>query len=490
MRLVNILFLVVGLTMASATFAQNLGERLKGHVEVLASDSLEGRGLGTSGKDKATQYIVREMIDMGLESLKEDYRHSFQFRSNLAWIPATNLVGVIRGSDPVLRDEYIVVGAHYDHLGYSLSKNNERVVYPGADDNASGVAAMLEIARRLKGEGKNLKRSIVFVAFDAEESGLIGAERFLTDSLLSARAIKLMFSLDMVGMYSTHGGLDIKGIESLVSGGKWAGEIAAANSIRLKKMGSEIEARTDTKPFGDRGIPAAHVFTGLKSPYHKPGDKAGLLDYEGMEKVVYFMEAFVVSLSNQTMLEAAPSIAAISPAQPGKKRAAFHSGLVMNHGTGYHKYPEEFYRARNTYSFSGGLYGQWLLSPFFGFQAEALYDLNQSRMASGTFRRHSVTLPVNLQVSTPTASSGFRLYVFAGAYYRYHFDATLPGSETVWGDNVRQDEWGYQVGVGLDIFKFTLAATSRRGLTEVLTTGGINPKIFNRNQYLTLGYRF
>lgn len=490
MRLINILIILFGLSMSSATFAQTLGEKLKNHVEFLASDSLEGRGLGTSGKEKAVQYIVQEMKDMGLESLKYDFKHSFQFKSGLAWIPATNLVGVIRGSDPVLRDEFIVVGAHYDHLGYSLSKNNERVVYPGADDNASGVAAMLEIARKLKKEGKNIKRSIVFVAFDAEESGLIGAERFLTDSLLPARAIKLMFSLDMVGMYSTHGGLDLKGIESLVSGGKWADEIAASQNIRLKKMGSEIEARTDTKPFGDRGIPAAHVFTGFKSPYHKPGDKAGLLDYEGMEKVVAFMEAFVTSLSTQPSLASAPSIAAISPSEPGKRRAVFHAGLIMNHGTGYHRYPDEFYRARNSYSFSGGLYGQWLLSPFFGFQAEGLYDLNQSLMASGTFRRHSVALPVNLQVSTPTASSGFRLYVFAGAYYRYHFDASLPGIEAVLGDNVRQDEWGYQVGVGLDIFKFTVAATSRRGLTEVLSPGGVNPKIFNRNQYLTLGYRF
>jgi aminopeptidase YwaD len=468
---------------------QDMEQRLRNHVTVLASDSLEGRGLGTRGKDKAIEYITTQMAGIGLEPLRPGYLHEFQFRSSLAWIPATNLVGVIRGSDPVLKNEFIVIGAHFDHLGYSLNNDGSRKLFPGADDNASGVAALLEIAGQMKAAGIAPKRSIVFVAFDAEESGLIGSERFLMDSLVDPASIKIMFSLDMVGMLAAYGGLDMKGIESLTGGGSLAASIAAQKGIKIKKAGAEIEARTDTKPFGDKGIPSAHVFTGLKSPYHKPEDKADLLDYPGMVQVVDYMAALVQALSEQESLQAAPVLVAAAGAE-GKKRQRWYAGVLMNHGAGYHKYDDVFFRARGAYNFSTGLYGQWQMGRFVGLQAEGLYDLNQSRIQGGTFRRHSVTLPLNVQLQTPTAQSGFRLFLFAGPYYRYHFGASWTGSNAVLGEDIRQDEWGYSFGIGVDIFRFHICWTARRGLTNILTDSTRLPNILDRNSLLTLGYRF
>jgi hypothetical protein len=468
---------------------QDMEQRLRNHVGVLASDSLEGRGLGTMGKDKAIGYITAQMAGVGLEPLRPGYRHEFQFRSSLAWIPATNLVGIIRGSDPVLKNEYIVIGAHYDHLGYSLDDEGSRKIFPGADDNASGVAALLEIAGQLKATGANLKRSIVFVAFDAEESGLIGSERFLIDSLVDPASIKLMFSLDMVGMLAAFGGLDMKGIESLAGAGSIAATVAAQKGIKIKKTGAEIEARTDTKPFGDKGIPSAHVFTGLKSPYHKPEDKADLLDYPGMVQVVDYMTSLVQALSEQESLKPAPVLMAAAGAE-GKKRQRWYAGVLMNHGAGYHKYEGEYFRARSAYNFSAGLYGQWHIGKFAGLQAEGLYDLNQSRIQGGTFRRHSVTIPFNVQLHTPTVNNGFRLFVFAGPYYRYHFGTSWTGSNAVLGEDIQQDEWGYSFGIGVDIFRFHICWTARRGLTQVMVDSTRLPNVLDRNSLLTLGYRF
>lgn len=465
---------------------QNL---LRKHVEILAADSLEGRGLGTLGKEKAVRYIEREFADLGLSTIGDSFRHQFAFRSGLAWIPATNLVAVLPGSDPKLKEEFILIGAHYDHLGYTL-KNDEKIIYPGADDNASGVAAMIEIARLLKNSKVPLQRSIAFIAFDAEESGLIGAERILSDKVLPAEKIKLMFSLDMVGMLAAYGGLDLKGIESLVDGLKIARKHVERHGLSIKKAGSAIESRTDTKPFGDVGIPAVHVFTGLKSPYHKPGDKADLLDYAGMEKIVLFMTDMVVDFANQPQLNPLPILEQMAINENNRKTPIFQTGVMIYNGSGYHKYENQFFRSRNAYNFSGGIFTRVLFNRSMAVQMEALYDLNSAKAANGTFRRNSLTIPLNLQWGTPTASSGFRAYLFAGAYYRYHFSAKEGNQSFELGSEIRSDEWGYNWGIGIDISKYHLGCTWRRGLTDIYPENLSPNRVLDRNVMLSLGYRF
>ena len=189
-------------------------ENLEKHVYTLASDSLLGRGFGTEQGVKAAEYIADQDRSAGIEPVNGSYFHPFNHRSGILNIAGINVAGIIPGNDPELKEEYIVLGAHYDHLGWKV-KGGDTVVYNGADDNASGTATIIEIGRNMAANQGSLGRSIIIVAFDGEESGLIGSTHFVESSMVPPDKIKLMFSLDMVGMYKAHNGLDLVGVRKL-----------------------------------------------------------------------------------------------------------------------------------------------------------------------------------------------------------------------------------------------------------------------------------
>ena len=185
-----ILLLLALLVASTALMAQTQQQRLEKHLYYLASDSLQGRKAGSDDGRKAAAYIENEYRQMGLQPFGGTYRHYFlhsysSIRGRSVPVSADsvdyyaaqdktvycNLVGIIEGSDPVLKNEYIVVGGHYDHLGV---KDGE--VYNGADDNASGTASVTEVARQLLARRGDLKRSVIICAFDAEELGLFGSQ--------------------------------------------------------------------------------------------------------------------------------------------------------------------------------------------------------------------------------------------------------------------------------------------------------------------------
>src|SRR5262245_22864680 len=146
-------------------------EKLAEHVKVLASDDFEGRGAGTEGDRLAIAYIEKQLRPIGRPpGGAEAYRQSFQVKGK----SLTNVVARLEGSDAQLRDEYVVLGAHHDHLGKRAGKT-----FFGADDNASGCAALIEVAKAMKDAGAP-KRSILFVAFDGEEIGLLGSKHFVS----------------------------------------------------------------------------------------------------------------------------------------------------------------------------------------------------------------------------------------------------------------------------------------------------------------------
>ena len=223
----KILVLAAIITLAAPLSAQftSTPEQLKEHVYILASDSLLGRGFGTPQGLKAAHYIAAEFEQAGIEALDGHYLHPFMHRSGILNIPGNNVIGVVRGNDPELKNEYIVLGAHYDHLGWKIV-DGDTVVYNGADDNATGSSSIIEIGRNLVERKAELGRSIILVAFDGEESGLIGSNHFLSDSMVAPHQVKLMFSLDMVGMVEAHNGLDMKGAELLVACDYLVGELA------------------------------------------------------------------------------------------------------------------------------------------------------------------------------------------------------------------------------------------------------------------------
>lgn len=168
-------------------------QTLLAHVRVLAADSLEGRKTGTVGNRNAGNYLVRLFEEMGLKTLGQSYRHEFTFKrkrvENGVYSTGSNIIGYIPGTKNP--DRYFVISAHYDHVGI---KNGE--IYNGADDNASGVAVLLETARYFKLHPPD--NSLIFAAFDAEESGLQGSRAFIAAPPVPLNQIALNINLDML----------------------------------------------------------------------------------------------------------------------------------------------------------------------------------------------------------------------------------------------------------------------------------------------------
>ena len=167
-------------------------ERLRSAVEYLADDMTQGRATGTSGKELAEHWIVEQFRSIGLVPWNWTYTQSFSYQDS---IPVRNVVGLLPGTSAT--DEYIVIGAHYDHLGML-----GHTIYPGADDNASGVAAMLSVARvfaAMRADGRGPRKNLLFVAFDGKELDMAGSRYFVRHLPIPKEKITAMVNLDMLG---------------------------------------------------------------------------------------------------------------------------------------------------------------------------------------------------------------------------------------------------------------------------------------------------
>ncbi len=225
---------------------------------------------------------------------------------------AYNVVGILEGSDPQLKDETIVIGAHYDHLGRGGAGSlaaREGEIHHGADDNASGTAALLELARLLSAKRKEMRRTVVFIAFSGEEEGLLGSNYYVLNPLRPLAQIIAMINMDMVGRLKD---------ERLMIGGvgtatEWRGWIEQANApLKMQVVGDE-QPGTPRQPFSltlnedgfgpsdhssfyAKKIPVLFFFTGTHEDYHKPSDTADRINYVGEARIVAFVSHIVGSL--------------------------------------------------------------------------------------------------------------------------------------------------------------------------------------------------
>ena len=186
-------------------------QKIKEDVFFLANDSLEGRQTGTAGEVKAAEYIAKRMKELGLSAKGTNgYFQEFSFCQKLILIkklssPPTkteqsqgrNVIGYLDNQ----AENTIVIGAHYDHLGYggegSLYRDSIKAIHNGADDNASGIAVMLDLARKLKNQ--NTHNNYLFMAFSGEEMGLLGSNYFVKNPTINTKAVNYMINMDMVG---------------------------------------------------------------------------------------------------------------------------------------------------------------------------------------------------------------------------------------------------------------------------------------------------
>jgi hypothetical protein len=198
-------------------------------------------------------------------------------------IHSNNIIACLEGQDPVLKDEYIVIGAHHDHLGivktYTVF-DEKQFIYNGADDNASGVAGILEIAEKLASGGEPLKRSVIFMTFGAEEEGLKGSRHLCENLPVPASKIKLMVNLDMIGRLDSWK-LFINTVDSGAPAEKTVKTLSAPyTDLRLIFSPNKMR-NSDHYPFYEKNIPVVMFTTGLHKDYHTPRDTAGTLNYAG-----------------------------------------------------------------------------------------------------------------------------------------------------------------------------------------------------------------
>jgi len=214
-------------------------------------------------------------------------------------IETQNVVAMLPGSDPKLANEYIVIGAHYDHLGMGEMGGSrapdQLAIHNGADDNASGVVSMLEIAQKLASEPKKIKRSIVFVAFGAEEKGLIGSQRFVDSALIPIENIKAMINLDMVGRLRNRE-LEVHGAKTSLEADSILNKLNSDSLFHLKLVPDGF-GPSDHASFYSKNIPVFFIHTGLHEDYHTPNDDVALLNIEGMQQVASYTYRLAFELS-------------------------------------------------------------------------------------------------------------------------------------------------------------------------------------------------
>jgi hypothetical protein len=266
-------------------------KRMLETVRFLSSDELRGRGLGTGELDRAARFIAGRFQEAGLEPAGNSEGSYFQTWEDQSGTPERrvnlrNVVGIIPGRNPERRAQSVVVGAHYDHLGLGwpdVREEHRGKIHHGADDNASGVAVLLELAQVL---GKSLKpnSTVVFVAFTGEEAGRKGSKYFVgNQKRYPSEQCLGMVNLDTVGR------LEEKKLLVLGAGSatEWVHIFRGAGyvtGVGVETVSRELDS-SDQKSFQEAGVPAVQLFTGPHLDYHRPTDTVDKIDPEGLLKV-------------------------------------------------------------------------------------------------------------------------------------------------------------------------------------------------------------
>ena len=475
--IITFMLLLVG----SITFAQTQQERLTRHVYFLASDSLQGRDAGTIYADKAARYIVQQFEEIGVEPYyKEGFYQPFEKYGTTTF---KNIVGVIPGNDPVLKDEYIIIGAHYDHLGVKNDK-----IYNGADDNASGTATIIEMARILKARQSQLKRSVIVVAFDAEEDGLWGSN-YLSEQLDLSK-IKLMMSVDMVGWLHEGKTLRLHGAATVKDGKKVLQEEAKKMhmDVTIHDFETSVFGATDTQGFAKKGVPTLYVTTGLKSPYHKPEDDAELIDYQGMDRITNYLADVTECFASQTNMQSSGKIAAIH----GGKKKAFEIGPTVALANSYIAFPKAAFNGKNRYGFDAGIATQTRLGSNMALEVKALYeylnakypDENDLYSAYIPYHQESVLAPVNLVFKAGEAGVDFS--VGLGGFYGYILKANVKDMPEL---VINRNQFGIDWNIGLQMGKFKISGEWRYQLNPLFVGDGV-PKANLRTGTFNVSYLF
>lgn len=285
--------------------SENVAEKnLRNHITYLASDDLQGRLAGSLGEKKASDYLVKEFKKLKLQPFPgKDYIQSFEYavklnpheESTSVKINARNVIGYLDNK----ASKTILIGAHYDHLGLnehhnSTLMNSEGQIHNGADDNASGVSAVLELARIFSQNKTKEKANYIFALFSGEEDGLMGS-KYMADHLPTGKKIGLMINLDMVGRLNKDKDLSVGGVGTSPLFSNYIEKYKPAGvNIAIDSSGV---GPSDHTSFYLKDIPVLFLFTGTHSDYHKPSDDTEKINFEGVRLITNYVFGLANALS-------------------------------------------------------------------------------------------------------------------------------------------------------------------------------------------------
>jgi hypothetical protein len=273
-------------------------------VSTLSSDSMKGRLPGTPEEKKSAAFIKQSFIDNQLKPFhKKKFIFPFSYLGpdSVKIFSAGNVIGKIETPSTTS----IVISAHYDHIGFGKHHSNDpfsHAVHNGADDNASGVAMLIELARRLVNEKKKFVADIVFVSFSGEEDGLWGSQFFLNSKTLSKKKIIVNINLDMVGRLDQVN--PIVTAESDFKAFNWGPllDSVLGEGFKIERQQPQLKASSDSYIFLQAGIPSILFSTGITGDYHRPSDDFGKINFEGMRLVTDYLEKIILRLATDDSL--------------------------------------------------------------------------------------------------------------------------------------------------------------------------------------------
>lgn len=305
--------MAAALVWCAALPAQYVTEKnIRKSVYYLSSDKMEGRGTGTKGEEKAAKFIASAFKKAGLQPKGDNqtWYHHFSFTPSAnphSTVPAEgktiksrNVVGYIDNGAP----STVVIGAHYDHLGLghdhnSLEANPAGKIHNGADDNASGVAGVIELARYFSRNKIREQYNFLFICFSGEELGLVGSKRFTEFPTIDLKTVNFMVNMDMIGRLNPEGKLMVGGVGTAPDFVPLLERLQT--DLVLAKDSSGV-GPSDHTSFYLKNIPVLFFFTGQHSDYHKPTDDAHLVNYPGTTKVVNMIAEVIQQLDKKPRL--------------------------------------------------------------------------------------------------------------------------------------------------------------------------------------------
>jgi len=302
------------LCVAQVIFSQEISEKnLRKHVTYLASDKLKGRGTGTPQELMAAKYIAKQFKKIGLSPKGDNntYFHKFGFKKSsdphgnveekAPQVYSQNVAGYLDNGAA----NTIVIGAHYDHLGMgndhnSLDANPEGKIHNGADDNASGVSGVIELAQYLAKNNVKEAHNFLFLCFSGEELGLIGSKRYTEYPTIDLTKVSFMLNMDMIGRLNAEKRIVVGGVGTAPEFVPLFKSIATDLSVKMDSAGV---GPSDHTSFYLKNIPVLFFFTGQHSDYHKPSDDTELVNFPGEKQVLELAAKALMSLDKQPKLQ-------------------------------------------------------------------------------------------------------------------------------------------------------------------------------------------